>query len=67
MVTSPVSPRHVSIVVNKYFHALLNEKVTALDLPALCTVDRRCMAAQVDESQESQVAESLHDLNLKCC
>ena len=59
MVASPVSPRHVQIVVDNHFHALLNEKVTALGLPALRTVDRRCMAAHVDESQGSQVMESL--------
>ena len=55
MVTSPVSPRHVHIVVDNHFHSLLNEKVTALGLPALRMVDRRAMAAHVDESQESQV------------
>ena len=66
MVTSPVSPRHVDIVVDRHFHALLNEKVTALDLPGLRTVDRRCMAAHVDESQESQVG-SLDKLNLEYC
>ena len=55
MVISPVSPRHVHIVVDSHFHAILNEKVTALKLPALRKVDRRCKAEHVDESQESQV------------
>ena len=55
MVTSPVSPRHVHIVVDNHFHSLLNEKVTARGLPALRMVDRRVMAAHVDESQHSQV------------
>ena len=55
MVVSPVSPRHVHIVVDNHFHSLLNEKVTALGLPALRRVDRRVMAPHVDESPESQV------------
>ena len=56
IVSSPVSHRHVDIVVKSHFLALLNEKVMALDLPALGMVDRRRMATHVDESKESQVA-----------
>ena len=55
MATSPVSPRHVHIVVDSHFHAVLNEKVTALGLPALRTVDRLWMSIHVDESEESKV------------
>ena len=63
MVTSPVSPRHVHIVVDSHFHSLLNKKVAALGLPALRMVDRRVMAAHVDESEESQVTKREFGVN----
>ena len=59
MSTSPVSGKHVNIVVDSYFHSLLNDKVTSLDLPALMTVDRRRMAEHVDETEESQVSHGI--------
>jgi hypothetical protein len=55
MAVSPVSARHVDIVVDNHFHNLLNDKVTALNLPALRVVEKRCMAEHVDESEESKV------------
>lgn len=56
MAVSPVSGKHVNIVVDSHFHILLNDKVKDLSLRGLMTEERRCMALHVDESEESKVS-----------
>ena len=57
LLVSPVSARHVDIVVSAHFLAELNQKIASFDFPALDMIEKRCMALHVDESSESQVTE----------
>ena len=56
LLVSPVSVRHVDIVVEAHFLDKLNQKIADSDFPALDMVEKRSMALHVDESIESQVS-----------
>ena len=55
LLVSPVSARHVDIVVSAHYLAELNQKIASFNFPALDMIEKRSMALHVDESSESQV------------
>ena len=56
LLVSPVSSRHVDIVVEGHFLADLNRKIVTFDFPALAMLKKRSVAPHVDESVESQAS-----------
>ena len=55
MVAGPRSSRHVELVLNHHFVRVVNERIFAMDLPALKPIDKFSMMQHVEESDESQV------------
>ena len=56
LLVTPVSARHIDIVLNAHFLAALNRKIAAFDFPVLDMLEKRSMARHVDETYESQAS-----------
>ena len=55
MVAGPRSKHHVDLVLDHHFLRLINNRIFAMDLPALKPIDKFEMMYHVEESNESQV------------
>ena len=55
MVAGPRSNRHVELALDHHFLGVANAKISAMDLPALETIDKFAAMNHVEESKASQV------------
>ena len=51
----PISNRHVEIALDRHFIRVINDRIFAMDLPALEAIDKFVIMDHVQESKESQV------------
>jgi hypothetical protein len=59
IVQTPVSARHVDLILDDFFIGMTNRKIVSLGLPAMDQLRRLRLRDHVDESVESQVAKAL--------